>query len=338
MVAYVEKTLEFLRGAFSRKATYAWFVVAFMGVILRADDYGVTSFVRALGLEPAHYTLLVHFFHSSAWCVSGLMQRWWLWVVQQNLGWQVNERLVFTGDHTKVPKDGRKMPGVATLHQDSETASKPSFFRGHHWGCIALVTHAANRFFSTPLWAAIHEGVDALQASADKQTPKTILTVAMAQQIARHIDRAAYLVLDAYFATGTVLEATRDSSNGIERSIHVITRAKKNIVAYLPALPKRRKTPGRKAIYGEKLKLYDMFEHWAQRFETTTAHVYDHAEPIRYYVMDLLWKPIKGPVRFFWFETSRGRIVLMTTDSTLQLLRLTIFGPNWLRISEPDCA
>ncbi len=93
---------------------------------------------------------------------------------------------------------------------------------------------------------------------------KTNFTVAMAQQIARHTDRAAYLVLGAYFAPGTALEATRDASNGIERTIHVITSAKKNIVAYLPALPKRRKTPGRKAIYGEKMKMYDMFDLWAE--------------------------------------------------------------------------
>jgi len=31
------------------------------------------------------------------------------------------------------------MPGVTTLHQDSETSSKPSFFRGHHWGCLSLL-------------------------------------------------------------------------------------------------------------------------------------------------------------------------------------------------------
>ena len=45
------------------------------------------------------------------------------------------------------------MPAVTTLHQDSETSGKPSFFRGHHWGCIAVVVQACDKFFATPLWA-----------------------------------------------------------------------------------------------------------------------------------------------------------------------------------------
>ena len=38
-----------LRPAFSRKATYCWFVVVFVGFIVRYDTLGVTSIVRALG-------------------------------------------------------------------------------------------------------------------------------------------------------------------------------------------------------------------------------------------------------------------------------------------------
>ena len=61
--------------------------------------------------------------------------------------------MVLVGDHTKTPKDGRKIPAVTTLHQESETGSKPAFFRGHHWGCIALLVRAADKVFATPLWA-----------------------------------------------------------------------------------------------------------------------------------------------------------------------------------------
>ena len=42
------------------------------------------------------------------------------------------------------------------MHQDSETASKPSFFRGHQWGCLSLLVGAAHKYFAAPLWAEIH--------------------------------------------------------------------------------------------------------------------------------------------------------------------------------------
>jgi len=46
---------------------------------------------------------------------------------------------VLIGDHPMTAKDGRRLPGVVTLHQDRETPSKPHDFRGHCWGAIGLL-------------------------------------------------------------------------------------------------------------------------------------------------------------------------------------------------------
>ena len=108
--------LVFLRPAFSRRAAYGWFVVVFVGFILRNDTFGVSSIVRALALAPEHYPSLLHFFHSTAWTVENLMPLWWQWLVRKNGACRMNHRLVLVGDHTKTPKDGRKMPAVTTLH------------------------------------------------------------------------------------------------------------------------------------------------------------------------------------------------------------------------------
>ncbi len=134
-----------MRPAFSRNATWAWFVIAASGLILRSDNLGVTSIVRALNLRPRCYELLLNFFHSYAWSVDSLMIRWQQWLKENEPGIVINHRRLFTGDHTKIPKDGRKIPAVKTLHQDSETGSKPSYFRGHHWGCIAMLTKAKDK-------------------------------------------------------------------------------------------------------------------------------------------------------------------------------------------------
>ena len=132
MLEELKRFLVFMRPAFSRRATYYWFVVVFVGFILRMDNFGVSSIIRALNLSPESYTCLLHFFHSTAWDVERMMAIWWQWLVKKNVAHCINDRLVLVGDHTKTPKDGRKMPAVSTLHQDSETGSKPSYFRGRH--------------------------------------------------------------------------------------------------------------------------------------------------------------------------------------------------------------
>ena len=41
MVEYLQNLLQALRPAFSRRATFAWFVVAFAGFVVRNDSFGV---------------------------------------------------------------------------------------------------------------------------------------------------------------------------------------------------------------------------------------------------------------------------------------------------------
>jgi hypothetical protein len=55
-----------LRPAFSRDQTFFWFVVSVAGLSVRTDNLGVTSIVRALGLQEQCYDSLLDSFHSSA--------------------------------------------------------------------------------------------------------------------------------------------------------------------------------------------------------------------------------------------------------------------------------
>ena len=320
MFEELNRFLVFMRPAFSRRATYCWFVLVFVGFILRADNFGVSSIIRALTLAPENYTCLLHFFHSTAWNVEGIMSIWWQWLVKKDVACRINNRLVLVGDHTKTPKDGRKMPAVTTLHQDSETGSKPSYFRGHHWGCIGILVQACDKYFAVPLWANIQEGLTLL-ANSDKKRhlPKTVQIVEMAQRTAMAMKSEAYLVLDAYFAVGPVFLAAAEQLNGVGNLIHILTRAKKNVVAYDKPPKKKKHQKGRPREYGKKLKLMTLFDSKAQcyAFQTIEAEIYGKSENIRYLVLDLLWKPVKGMLRFILIESSHGRIILMTSDLNL---------------------
>jgi hypothetical protein len=309
MMEYVQRLLRALRPAFTREATFAWFVVAFAGVVTRQDVYGVSSIIRALSLAPVYYPALLHFFHSTAWTAERLYRQWEGWLVEQAVVERVAGRLVVLGDHTKQPKDGRRMPQLNTLHQDSETSSKPSFFRGHHWGCLSLLGQAAGKRFGLPLWAEIHP-----EDTSDSRATRLVhVAVAMVTRLCQ----TAFLVLDAFFATGPVFRAATESKG----RLHILTRAKKNVVAYeQPPRPRIRRR-GRKRVYGRKLKLMKLFDTRAHDFLCTKALVYQQRETVRYMVLDLIWKPVKGIVRFIFIETSHGRMILMSSDLTLGALQ-----------------
>ena len=314
MIVYLTRFMKFMRPGFSRKAAHRWFVVAFAGFVLRGDNFGVSSIVRALTLPPECYTALLHFFHSSAWSVQAVMELWWKWLFAEKAAYRVGERIVIVGDHTKTPKDGRRIPAVTTLKQDSETSSKPSFFRGHHWGCIGLLVDSGKKFFAIPLEASIQEGADTLADPDIALLPKTVRIVQMARRVVSRTDCLAYLVLDAYFSAGPVFTAAAAPLGEVANPIHIITRAKKNAVAYRPARPKPKGSVGRKHKYGEKLKLMQLFDSSSDKFRTARANVYGNIEQVRCLALDLLWKPTRGTIRFILLETSRGRIILMSSD------------------------
>ncbi|MCK5915961.1 MAG: hypothetical protein KAG92_07460, partial [Deltaproteobacteria bacterium] len=254
------------------------------------------------------------------------MKRWWDWLMKQNVECRVNGRLVLLGDHTKTPKDGRRIPAVQTLHQDSETGSKPSFFRGHHWGCVALLVKSPHKYFAAPLEARIHEGLEVFDESYGKPPPKTVRIVQMARKVVAHLGDTAYLVLDAYFSVGSVFNTAAEERDGVPNPIHILTRAKKNAVAYLRAPKKKKGTRGPQKQYGKKIKIMKLFDCRPHQFNTAEVTLYGKREEVRYLVLNLLWKPVKGEIRFILVESSRGRIVLMASELDMDpLLALELY-------------
>ena len=65
-----------LRPACARSRTFLWMSLCLAGFSTRKDLLGVTSIVRALGLEPACYDRLLDFFHSPALDLDKLTRAW----------------------------------------------------------------------------------------------------------------------------------------------------------------------------------------------------------------------------------------------------------------------
>lgn len=303
-----------LRSACSRQRTFLWLAATLAAMGVRRDLGGVTSFVRTLGLQPTCYGCLLDFFHSPALCVDALARTWVRVVLRVHPGVQrVNGRLVLLADGLKKSKAGRKMPAVKSLHQASESNTKPAYIMGHSCQALALLVRAGKSFQALPLTARIHEGV--VFSNRDQRTllDKLLLLLA-ALQLAEPV----LLVADAYYACGKIISGLLDGGG------HLISRMKKNACAY--AVPKGPVRPGRgrPRRYGTKILLRDLF---TGALAAMPSPIYDDRNvTLKYACHDLLWRPAGRLVRFVAvLHPQRGKILLLCTDLTLapgEIIRL----------------
>ena len=261
------------------------------------------------------------FFRSKAYRYEELLNAWQRFIIRQGKTVEVSERKVLLGDHTAAVKDGRRMPGVVSMHESSETQSKPDYFRGQCWGAIGLLTGSLSACFCCPLQLQIHQGWKHLGLTEDSegkfQTKLTERLVMMAVQFAVTHNCPSYLVLDAFFSVGSVFRACQYYSTEHKKPwLEVLAKAKENYVGYLPAPPKPASRPGRQSLYGDKVCLKECFDH-PHLFETVNCQVYGKTEEIRFMTLSLLWRPIVAQVLFILAVTSKGPIILMSSDLTL---------------------
>ena len=193
-----------LRPAFSRHRTFFWFVVGLAGMCIRTDHAGVTSIVRALNLNPVCYRSSLHLFRSDGWSAECLTKVWIKWVMKVFGSYTVNGRFVLIADGIKAPREGRKMPAVKSLHQESESNSKPTFIMGHYFEAVGLLFKLGSAVWSVPLACRIHLGV--VTSNRDKRTLHDKLASLLAEVIAAMSTQARkYLVADNYYACeGTI--------------------------------------------------------------------------------------------------------------------------------------
>lgn len=304
-----------LRGACSRSATFFWMFVALIGLSVRSDLAGVTSFVRAGFIHQAHYRALLHLFHSPALVLDRLLP---LWVrLALSLFTPVTEAgfVVLVADGIKAPKEGKKMPGVKCLHQESADNSKPPYIMGHSFQAIGLLVQGlANVFAAVPLVSRIHEGL--VFSNRDSRTLLDKLAK-MFLEVAEIIQRPAILVADAYYASRKIIGPLLAAGH------HLIAKAKINTVAFLQAANVERRGRGRPKLYGDKLRLRDLFDESAD-FTLAPSPVYGEKDvTLTYRSIDLLWRPVGRLVKFVLVNhPTRGRIILMCTFLSLDPLTI----------------
>ena len=308
-----------LRPAFSRTRTFVWFAVALAATCVRSDLLGVTSLVRALGLQERCYDRLLDCFHSRALNLEALTRRWVSLILStlKPFLYKVNGRIVLVADGIKVAKTGRKMPAVKKLHQESDNNTKPEFIFGHSCQAVGLIVRAASSFFAIPLACRIHEGAVFTNRDHRSLLDKLVLLV---HSLA--VTLPFYVVADTYYAAANMIRPL------LKAGQHLVAAVRSNAVAYEAVPPPTNPRRGRPRIYGQKIKLKTLFQE-DNAFISAPSPVYGEKNVVlRYRLIDLCWKPVGCLVRFVLvIHPDRGRKILLSTDRSLAALQIIeLFG------------
>lgn len=328
MISQLCLLLKTFRQVFPRSATFEWFAVAVFGFIVRLDHHGVSSSIRWLRIFPGAYESFLAFFRSDALKIDKIVTHWLKLIMQQGASRTRSGAFVLIGDGIKVAKEAKFMPGVKKLHQESENTSKAPWIFGHHFGVLGLLVANRDKAFCVPAIAELHEGAVALrqlqQKNADacaKRTEKiTVVTLManLAKNIAQKLNEPCVAVLDAYFAVGpTFLIAKTLRGHSGQRMLHIVTRAKNNIVArekYLSSYSGR----GRPAKQGKKIKLENLFSTRAADFSTVSIKTYGEVKSLKILCLDLIWQSIGETLRFVLVKDGASTFILICSDLSME--------------------
>ena len=328
MLKLIDTILQRFQCCFKRKETFSWFVVIVLGMLVRTNLRGVSSIVGCLHLDSCHYESMIYFFRSSAFKLSDIKHQW-LSVVQQHIQpVKIDGRSIVIGDHIKVGKEARYMPGVKKLHQDSENVGKEEYIFGHQFGMIGILAEGPTTQ-CVPLNIELHDGIDEINALNDdeseqttSETTKETCIVKMIQMAGSYVNATSekiIFLLDAYFPSAASFNAAEAiNQEHPSKLITLIMRAKSNTVAFEKEPPKTEKRgKGRPRIYGEKIVFKNVFKNCLETFTTITINLYGKNETVQYLTMDLIWKPIRRNVRFVLVKTDERMMILMCSDLTL---------------------
>lgn len=322
MLNFIDKVLCSFESCFSRKAAFRWFVTITIGFMLRSDKLGVTSIIRDLALRSDCYLPMLHFFRASSWSLKTVRQQWFSVVSDNSPLYKEGNYHVLVGDGVKQSKEGRRMPGVKKLFQESENSAKPEFIHGHMFGGLGILAGSVRNWACIPLSIRLHDGLQA----AKEWKGASVSSVSHVVQMVEDAYHAALtfgdslLLLDRYFLTVPALKKLKALNDSGDVRMEIVTKAKKSCIAYEKPGP-RKPGRGRPRKKGAAIHLKELFISHKGQFRETEVELYGKTETIRYYCMNLLWgQKLYQELRFVLVEMDGAQSILASTSLELEPL------------------
>ena len=324
MLNFIDKVLCQFESCFSRKASFRWFVTITIGFMLRSDKLGVTSVIRDLALSPDRYLSMIHFFRASSWSLDAIRRRWFCVVADSFPLYKEGNFHILVGEGVKQSKEGRRMPGVKKLFQESENSAKPDYIHGHMFGGLGILAGNPGNWACIPLSIRLHDGLQAAHSwkGASVSHASHVLKMIGDAYRAAQTFGDCILLLDRYFLTVPALGALNALNRSGRVRLEIVTKAKKSCTAFEKPAPKR-PGRGRPPKKGEAVHLKELFETREERFVETRMELYGKQEIIRYYSVDLLWgQRLYQELRFVLVEINGVQSILAGTCLGLEPLSI----------------
>ena len=324
MINFIENILCHFESCFSRKAAFRWFVTIIIGLMLRSDKLGVTSVIRDLALSPGCYDSMLHFFRASSWSLEEIRKRWFSAVRLYAPLYREGNYHVLVGDGVKQSKEGRRMPGVKKLFQESENSAKPEYIHGHMFGGLGILAGSVRNWACIPLSIRLHDGLQAAMEWKGASVSEASHVVQMVEDAYRAALTFgnSLLLLDRYFLTVPALEKLKSLNGSGDVHMEIVTKAKKSCTAFERPGP-RKPGRGRPAKKGAAVHLKELFASRGGQFQKTEIELYGKRESIRYYCIDLLWgQKLYQELRFVLVEMNGVQGILASTSLELDPLSI----------------
>ena len=308
-----------LRPAFSRLRSFLWFATAVAALhrahrTARRDQPGARAQARGPLLQQAGRSLsqprrAARPARRALWDSRTMLR-----LFPQPL--RINGRCVVVGDSIKVPKRGRKMPGVKLLHQQSESNTKPEYIMPGHLppGREPALVQAAASVFAVPLAIRIHEG----WWWSNRRPPH------LARQDAcppRHRRHRTTLLLRRRRLLCRAQDRRRPAQ---KENNHLVTRVSPTPSPTPPISSAARRKRGRPRVYGRKVRLNSPLED-TKGLQQANSPVYGERRVVIQYKGPRLcwWRPAGRLVRFVAvIHPTRGSCLLMCTDTSLAAIEI----------------
>lgn len=316
----LDQILNQFHQCFTRKATFNWFVIIVVGLMIRTDKLGLTSIVRDLNLLPTKYECMVHFFRSEAWKLQNLTQQWMKCVKGIAPIYLENKMTILVGDGVKQSKEARKMPAVRKHHQESENSSKAEYIFGHLWGGIGVLAGHSKKMFCIPLSLKLHSGVDCIRSWEDNsvETGSHVVELIKDGFEATKIFGKALLLLDRYYLSAPALKTLEILNKNTDTVMHILVNAKKSCKAYTKPVKSKKPGKGRPRKKGDPVKLKELFTKNSKEFTKAILTLYGKKEEIEYLAINLLWgQGLYKELRFVLVKYKGKYSILATTKLDL---------------------
>ena len=168
-------------------------------------------------MDQSVYHCLLHLFRSSAWNKDCLLLKWTKFVLAEGMAHEMNGRIVLVADHTKQPKDARKIPEVTTMRKDSETSSRrpsknaepqhssnPEITSStlstiENFVAATVVAHGILQYISLSMPEANHKGQPVLDENATAEYPIGIRHKTCCESVYQRIIEVIRKKLDSVF-------------------------------------------------------------------------------------------------------------------------------------------